>query len=96
VASSGMKVLPPIDLVELHRFMENTRISRDARLKGEPWSLLDHARPEELDLFRAARQTRQAQTLQRLIDAIVWEWDNPYSDPGSSGWVPLSPGEDEG
>jgi hypothetical protein len=37
-----------------------------------------------------AREHRQAETLQRLVDAIVWEWDNPYSDPGD--WTPL---EDE-
>jgi hypothetical protein len=42
-----------------------------------------------------ALEQRQAETVRRLIDAIVWEWDNPYSDPGSSGWVPLDPGEDE-
>ena len=26
-------------------------------------------------------------TLQRWLDAIVWEWDNPYVGPG--GWTPL-------
>jgi hypothetical protein len=39
----------------------------------------------------------QRKTLRRLIDAIVFplDEDNPYSDPGSSGWVPFDPGEDE-
>jgi hypothetical protein len=33
------------------------------------------------------RRLGQQQTLQRCLDAIVWEWDNPYLDP--SDWVPL-------
>jgi hypothetical protein len=34
-------------------------------------------------------QVRREKTLHRLIDGIVCEWDNPYSDPGSGGWKPL-------
>jgi hypothetical protein len=35
-------------------------------------------------------QRKQKRTLQRCLDAIIWEWDNPYVDP--SDWTPL---EDE-
>ena len=34
------------------------------------------------------RRGCQRETLQHCLDAIVWEWDNPYLDP--SDWVPLS------
>jgi hypothetical protein len=34
-----------------------------------------------------SRAARQTEILQRLIDGIVWDWDNPYADPGD--WVPL-------
>jgi len=37
---------------------------------------------------KAQQRQRQRRTIQRyLIDPVVWEWDNPYLDPGD--WVPL-------
>jgi len=36
---------------------------------------------------KAQQRQRRRRTLQRCLDAIVWEWDNPYLDPGD--WVPL-------
>jgi hypothetical protein len=37
-----------------------------------------------------AQEQRRNETIQHLKDAIIWEWDNPYLDPGD--WTPL---EDE-
>jgi hypothetical protein len=37
--------------------------------------------------MEGARQARQAQTVQDVLDAIVWEWDSPYLDAGD--WKPL-------
>jgi hypothetical protein len=33
------------------------------------------------------QRQRQRRTLRRLLDGIVWDWDNPYLDPGD--WRPL-------
>jgi hypothetical protein len=45
-----------------------------------------HVLPDRRAALRRLK-LQQKKTLQRLLDAIVWEWDNPYADPGD--WVPL-------
>jgi hypothetical protein len=48
-----------------------------------------HVVPDRRAALRRLK-LQQKKTLQRLLEAIVWEWDNPYVDPDN--WTPL---EDE-
>jgi hypothetical protein len=51
----------------------------------------EHLGVDAVNLMRERQKEEQRlcqeETLQRVLDAIVWEWDNPYVDPGD--WRPL-------
>jgi hypothetical protein len=70
----------PFTKAELDKMRRETQ----QRAIGE---LADAVADNRAILEEILRRVRQTGTLQHCLDAIVWEWDNPYADPGD--WVPL-------